>query len=76
MEDKDFSLSNDLAPLPHSLPSLPSLYSPLAHWKTQIERQVADGREGKEVGEEPNHATETKPDPLQIIQYSLFLPHQ
>ncbi len=41
----------------------------------EIERQLADGRIGDWVGEEPNHATARKPCPLFIIQYSLVEAH-
>jgi hypothetical protein len=34
------------------------------HRKIKKERQLSDGREGKEVGEEPNHTTARKPGHL------------
>jgi hypothetical protein len=34
------------------------------HWKSDKERQLADGRGGKGVGEEPYHTTARKPGPL------------
>ncbi len=36
------------------------------------ERQLADGRSGKGVGEEPKHTTARKPGPLLIIQYPMI----
>jgi hypothetical protein len=56
----------------------PFLHRQLAGWethrKTEKERQLAEGMRGcwpVGVGEEPNYTTAKKPDPLQIIQYSL-----
>ncbi len=40
------------------------------HRKTEKERQLADGRQGKGVGEEPNHSTTRKHD---MILYILFI---
>jgi hypothetical protein len=48
---------------PTPSPTLP-IARPATHRKTEKERQVADGRGGKRVGEEPNHATARKPGPL------------
>jgi hypothetical protein len=45
----------------------------LSHRKTEKERQLAEGRGGKGVGEEPNHTTARKLVPILIIQYSLVL---
>jgi hypothetical protein len=55
--------------LAHPLhPPLPSV-----SWTgdTEKERQLADGRGGKGLGNKPNHTTARKPGPLQFIQYSL-----
>ncbi len=66
MEDQASSPSNDLAPSP-----LLSLNSTGDTKEDGEERQLADGRRGEEVGEEPNHTTARRPVPLWIIQYSL-----
>jgi hypothetical protein len=49
-----------LAPTPFPLPRKKcGIYR-----KTEKERQLADGRGGKGVSEEPNHTTPRKPGPL------------
>jgi hypothetical protein len=49
--------------LAHSHPSLLSVSSTgeVTHRKTKKEGQLADAREGEEVGEEPNQTTARKP---------------
>jgi hypothetical protein len=42
------------------------LSGPATLRKTEKERQLADGRGGKEVDVEPNHTTARKPGPLKI----------
>ncbi len=62
IEAHAFLRSYDLAARP-PLPPLPSVSRPATHGKTDKERQVADGRGGQRVGEEPNHTTARKSDP-------------
>ncbi len=61
IEDHAFSLSYDLAP---RSPSPVSKLNQVTQRKTEKERQLADKRGGKGVGEEPNHTIERKSDPL------------
>ncbi len=63
--------SSPILLLVHPLPLSRQKGRPATHRKTEKERQLAHGRGGKGVGEEPNHSTARKPGPLQIIQYSL-----
>jgi hypothetical protein len=44
------------------------------HRKTEKEIQLADGRGGKGVGEDPNHTTARQPGPLLII-LAIYGPH-
>ncbi len=62
IEDRAFSRSYDLAPRPPP-PSSPVSKIDRRHRKTEKERQLAAGP-GEGVGEEPNHTTARKPDPL------------
>jgi hypothetical protein len=62
-----------LAHLPLSLTKLYRRHT----GRLRKERQLADGRVGEGVGEEPTHTTAINPGPLQIIQYSLtYIPSQ
>jgi hypothetical protein len=61
IEDQTFS-RRTISLLPHPLPPLPSGSSTGEHWKTDKQRQLADGRLG--VGEEPNQTMARKPGPL------------
>jgi hypothetical protein len=54
-----FSRSYNLAPRPPPSPSVISTSD--AHWKTEKERQLADGTGGRGVGRELNHTTARKP---------------
>jgi hypothetical protein len=59
-------LAYDLAPRPPPFPSPVSMLDQLHTGRPRKERQLANGRGGKGVGEEPR-----KPGRVQIIQYSL-----
>ncbi len=73
MEDQAFSRSYDptarLPPPP--LPIARQKAQQATHGKIGKEKQAADRKGGKGVGEEPNHTTTRKPGPLYTIQYSL-----
>jgi hypothetical protein len=66
-----FSWSYHLAPRPSPTPLSRQSARPETQRKTEKERQLADGRRGEGVGEEPNHTTARKPGSLGIIEYSL-----
>ncbi len=64
IEEQSYSPSYDLAAFSLT-PSLPSVSSrPATHRKTQKGRQLADGKGGEGMEEEPNHTAARKPCPL------------
>jgi hypothetical protein len=75
LEYQAFLPSYDLAPLPPPPPPSPvsklSLFLslPVSRGSTLLKRE----REGKRVGEEPNHTTAREPGPLYYVKYSLLL---
>jgi hypothetical protein len=67
IEGQAFSPSNDVTPRPPPPPPPFSFFRqkarPATHRKTEKEGQLADGRWGDRVWEEPNHTTPRKPGP-------------